>query len=82
MRDGLAIHLKLAPKLAADRQFRKQNDHLDAYISDSGIQDLFRELERRGAPGPILNREPRVDRQDIPARHPAEFLLVTGMTTL
>ncbi|MGE5324887.1 MAG: VOC family protein [Actinomycetota bacterium] len=48
-RDGFAIHLKCAPKLPRDREDRKQNEHLDAYISVSGIRDLFRELEARGA---------------------------------
>jgi catechol 2,3-dioxygenase-like lactoylglutathione lyase family enzyme len=48
-RDGFAIHLKHAPKLAADREHRKQNEHLDAYISVMGIRELFGELERRGA---------------------------------
>lgn len=48
-RDGFAIHLKHAPKLAADREHRKQNEHLDAYISVSNIRGLFSELERRGA---------------------------------
>ena len=48
-RDGFAIHLKHAPKLAADRASRKQNEHLDAYISVWGIQGLFSELEMRGA---------------------------------
>jgi uncharacterized glyoxalase superfamily protein PhnB len=48
-RDGLAIHLKQAPKPAADREHRKQNEHLDAYISVSGIRGLFSELEMRGA---------------------------------
>jgi uncharacterized glyoxalase superfamily protein PhnB len=48
-RDGCAIHLKRAPKLAADRVHRKQHEHLDAYVSVSGIRDLFGELQRRGA---------------------------------
>ena len=48
-RNGFAIHLKAALKLPADREQRKQNEHLDAYISVSGIRDLFRELESRGA---------------------------------
>ena len=48
-RDGSVIHLKHAPKLAAEREHRKQNEHLDAYISVSGIRDLFREMEMRGA---------------------------------
>ena len=48
-RDGFAIHLKCATKLAADRAHRKQNEHLDAYISVSGIQALFSELQARGA---------------------------------
>jgi uncharacterized glyoxalase superfamily protein PhnB len=48
-RDGLAIHLKAAPKLAADRAHRKQHEHLDAYLTVSGIRGLFSELQRRGA---------------------------------
>jgi catechol 2,3-dioxygenase-like lactoylglutathione lyase family enzyme len=48
-RDGFAIHLKHAPKLAGDREHRKQNEHLDGYISVSGIRGLFSELEMRGA---------------------------------
>jgi catechol 2,3-dioxygenase-like lactoylglutathione lyase family enzyme len=48
-RDGFAIHLKHAPKLTAEREHRKRNEHLDAYISVSGIRGLFSELEMRGA---------------------------------
>ncbi len=48
-RDGFAIHLKQAPKLAADRAHRKQNEHLDAYVAVSGVRDLFRELQTRAA---------------------------------
>lgn len=48
-RDGFAIHLKCAPKLAAEREHRKQNEHLDAYISVSGIRGLFNEFQTRGA---------------------------------
>ena len=48
-RDGFAIHLKCAPKLAADRDHRKQSEHLDAFISVSGVRALFSELEARGA---------------------------------
>lgn len=48
-RDGFAIHLKHGMRLAADRENRKQNEHLDAYISVTGIRDLFEELEKRGA---------------------------------
>jgi len=47
--DGLAIHLKCAPKLGTEREYRKQNKHLDAYISVAGIRGLFSELEMRGA---------------------------------
>ena len=48
-RDGFAIHLKCAPKSAADREHRKQNEHLDAYIAVCGIRGLFSELQTRGA---------------------------------
>jgi uncharacterized glyoxalase superfamily protein PhnB len=54
-RDGFAIHLKHATKVAADRAHRKQHEHLDAYIAvagitgSSGIEALFAELQERGA---------------------------------
>jgi catechol 2,3-dioxygenase-like lactoylglutathione lyase family enzyme len=48
-RDGFAIHLKHGPRLPAEIEHRKQNEHLDAYVSVSGIRDLFGELQTRGA---------------------------------
>ena len=48
-RDGFMIHLKQAPKLAADRAHRQQNGHLDAYVAVSGIDELYRDLLDRGA---------------------------------
>lgn len=48
-RHGFAIHLKHATKVAVERAHRKQHEHLDAYIAVSGIRDLFRELQTRGA---------------------------------
>lgn len=48
-RDGVAIHLKCAPKTLSDRAHRKQNEHLDAYISVTGVATLHDELRSRGA---------------------------------
>jgi catechol 2,3-dioxygenase-like lactoylglutathione lyase family enzyme len=48
-RDGFAIHLKCGPKSAADREHRKQNEHLDAYVAVTGVRGLFSEVEGRGA---------------------------------
>jgi catechol 2,3-dioxygenase-like lactoylglutathione lyase family enzyme len=48
-RDGFAIHLKCAPRLPAEREYRKHNEHLDAYIAVSGIEGLCSELQTRGA---------------------------------
>lgn len=48
-RDGFAIHLKEAPKVAADREHRMRNEHLDAYIAVSNNRSLFSELNLRGA---------------------------------
>jgi uncharacterized glyoxalase superfamily protein PhnB len=48
-RDGFALHLKESPKHGAERAFRKENEHLDAYIAVSGIRGLFSELQMRGA---------------------------------
>ncbi len=48
-RNGMPIHLKCAPKTASDRMYRKQNEHLDAYVAVSGIEALFEEVASRGA---------------------------------
>lgn len=48
-RDGFAIHLKHGENVRAGGEHRKVNEHLDAYISVSGIQGLFSELQTRGA---------------------------------
>jgi uncharacterized glyoxalase superfamily protein PhnB len=48
-RDGQTIHLKEAPKLPAEREHRRQNEHLDAYVAVAGVEALHHELQRRGA---------------------------------
>jgi len=48
-RDGVTIHLKCAPKTVGDRTHRKQQEHLDAYISVTGVAALYDELRSRGA---------------------------------
>ncbi len=48
-RDGLAIHLKCAPKSRSDREQRRREEHLDAYFTVFGIRDLFSELTTGGA---------------------------------
>ena len=48
-RDGFAIHLKHAPKIAADRVHRKEHEHLDAYIEVSGARELYAEMQQSGA---------------------------------
>ena len=48
-RDGAVIHLKSAPKLEAERAHRKAEEHLDAFLSVSGVTELHDELVRRGA---------------------------------
>jgi catechol 2,3-dioxygenase-like lactoylglutathione lyase family enzyme len=48
-RDGCAIHLKAAPKAAADRAHRRQHEHLDAYIAVRNAVALHDELRSRGA---------------------------------
>ena len=48
-RDGCSIHLKCAPKTEADRAYRKQQEHLDAYIAVTNAAALHDELITRGA---------------------------------
>jgi len=49
-RDGAVIHLKCAPKLEAERAHRRSEDHLDAYLAVTGVEELHSELAQRGAP--------------------------------
>src|SRR5256885_9824168 len=39
--DGLEVHLKEAPKNDADRQHRRDNDHLDASAGVGGIEEFL-----------------------------------------
>lgn len=48
-RDGFSLHLKCAPKTVTDRAYRKQHEHLDAYIAVQGIEALFDELKGNSA---------------------------------
>jgi catechol 2,3-dioxygenase-like lactoylglutathione lyase family enzyme len=48
-RDRAVIHLKCAPKLEAERAHRRSEEHLDAYLAVSGVQELHDELVGRGA---------------------------------
>jgi catechol 2,3-dioxygenase-like lactoylglutathione lyase family enzyme len=39
--DGLELHLKEAPKTQADRQWRRNNEHLDASAGVDGIETFY-----------------------------------------
>ena len=39
--DGLELHLKEAPRNDADRQHRRDNDHLDASAGVDGIESFY-----------------------------------------
>jgi hypothetical protein len=39
--DGLALHLKEAPKNQAERQYRHDNEHLDAAAGVDGIEAFY-----------------------------------------
>jgi catechol 2,3-dioxygenase-like lactoylglutathione lyase family enzyme len=49
-RGRAVIHLKCAPKLEAERAHRRSEEHLDAHLAVSGVQELHDELVGRGAP--------------------------------
>ena len=48
-RDRAVIHLKCAPKLEAERAHRRSEEHLDAFLPVSGVEELQAELAGRGA---------------------------------
>ncbi len=49
-RDASVVHLKCAPKTAADRANRQQNGHLDVYIEVDDAAELYIEFTDRRTP--------------------------------
>src|SRR6187401_520007 len=47
--DGLELHLKAAPKNAAERQHRRDNEHLDASAGVAGIETFYAHCVANGA---------------------------------
>jgi catechol 2,3-dioxygenase-like lactoylglutathione lyase family enzyme len=48
-RDGLELHLKEAPKNAAERQHRREHEHLDAAAGVDGIEAFYAQCVANGA---------------------------------
>ena len=48
-RDGFEVHLKCAPKTAADRTHRQQHEHLDIYAGVVGVDALYETCKAKGA---------------------------------
>ena len=48
-RDGLEVHLKEAPKSSAERQHRREHEHLDAAAGVDGIEGFYDECIANGA---------------------------------
>jgi catechol 2,3-dioxygenase-like lactoylglutathione lyase family enzyme len=46
--DSLELHLKEAPKNDADRQFKRNNDHLDASAGVDGIEAFYEQCVANG----------------------------------
>jgi catechol 2,3-dioxygenase-like lactoylglutathione lyase family enzyme len=49
VRDGLELHLKEAPKSDADRQHRREHQHLDAAAGVDGIEAFYAQCVASGA---------------------------------
>ena len=47
--DGLELHLKEAPKNASDRQWRREQEHLDAAAGVAGIEAFYERCVASGA---------------------------------
>jgi catechol 2,3-dioxygenase-like lactoylglutathione lyase family enzyme len=50
MLDGLELHLKEAPKHAAERAHRRENEHLDAAAGVAGIEAFYERCVANGVP--------------------------------
>jgi len=47
--DGLELHLKEAPRNSAERQFRREHEHLDAAAGVDGIEGFYAQCVANGA---------------------------------
>ena len=47
--DGLELHLKEAPRNQAERQYRRDNEHLDAAAGVDGIEAFYEQCVVNGA---------------------------------
>jgi len=47
--DGLELHLKEAPRNEAERQYRRDNEHLDAAAGVDGIEAFYEQCVANGA---------------------------------
>jgi catechol 2,3-dioxygenase-like lactoylglutathione lyase family enzyme len=47
-RDGLELHLKEAPKNAAERRYRREHEHLDAAAGVDGIEAYYAQCVANG----------------------------------
>ena len=47
--DGLELHLKEAPKNAAERRYRREHEHLDAAAGVDGIEAFYARCVANGA---------------------------------
>ena len=47
--DGLELHLKEAPTNKAERQYRRDNEHLDASAGVDGIEAFYEQCATNGA---------------------------------
>ena len=48
-RDGLELHLKEAPKNHAEREYRREHEHLDAAAGVDGIEAFYERCVANGA---------------------------------
>jgi catechol 2,3-dioxygenase-like lactoylglutathione lyase family enzyme len=46
--DGLELHLKESPKTGADRQYRREHEHLDAAAGVDGIETFYEQCVSNG----------------------------------
>ena len=47
--DGFELHLKETPKTPAEREHRRENDHLDAAAGVDGIETFYEQCAANGA---------------------------------
>src|SRR2546428_6480333 len=76
--DGLELHLKEAPKNPAERQHRRENEHVDASAGVEGIEAFYQQCVANGAKITKPPAAPEGGTRDFSVEDPDGYIICFG----